>query len=154
MAAPNRTYVADGRVLEKSVDHLRDCLIYPDADLGYSPPLSARFSRGIDNIYNFFGLYFVSLFSVCAMPPSQNWACLSRSLTLLHTQLDPYAAAENSQFNTRNRPNSYQTRPRWTSSNTQRGTGPAGSGSSGRPGPRRPMGTVDDVRGPECSSCG
>ena len=67
MAAPNRTYVADGRVLEKSVDLLRDYPTCPNANLSYSPPLSARVSRSIDNIYNFFGLYFVSLFSACAL---------------------------------------------------------------------------------------
>jgi hypothetical protein len=38
----------------------------PPADLPHSPPLSARVSRSIDSIYNFFGLYFASLFSVCA----------------------------------------------------------------------------------------
>ena len=39
---------------------------YSYADLPHSPPFSARVSRSIDSIYNFFGLYFVSLFSVCA----------------------------------------------------------------------------------------
>jgi hypothetical protein len=39
-------------------------LLYSDTDPRYSPPLSARISRSVDNIYNFFGLYFVSLFSV------------------------------------------------------------------------------------------
>ena len=38
---------------------------YLYADLPHSPPFSARVSRSIDSIYNFFGLYFVSLFSVC-----------------------------------------------------------------------------------------
>lgn len=31
----------------------------------YSPPLSARVIRFLDNVYFFLGLYFVSLFSVC-----------------------------------------------------------------------------------------
>ena len=34
----------------------------------FSPPLSARISRSVDDIYNFLGLYFVSLFSV-SIPP-------------------------------------------------------------------------------------
>ncbi|KAF7591857.1 hypothetical protein BBP40_001054 [Aspergillus hancockii] len=62
-----------------------------------SPPLWIRINRFIDNVYLFLGLYFVSLFS-----------------------LDPYAAAQNSQFNvtrSRNHPN---TRPQW-----------GGSGGSG-----------------------
>ena len=66
MAAPNRTYVADGRVLERSVDLLLEGLRIQVLNLICSSPLSARISRSIDNIYNFFGLYFVSLFSVCA----------------------------------------------------------------------------------------
>ncbi|KAF7508923.1 hypothetical protein GJ744_008632 [Endocarpon pusillum] len=120
MATPNRTYMSNGQVLE-------------------TPPLTVRLSQQFDNVYNFFGLYFVSLLS-----------------------LDPYAAAESSQFNTRGRPNSSQNRPRWSSGTNSRG--PAGSGSSprgpgsgggGRPGgaPRRTMG-IDDVRAPECGSCG
>ncbi|KIW78975.1 hypothetical protein Z517_08815 [Fonsecaea pedrosoi CBS 271.37] len=110
------------------------------------PPLSARISRFSDDLYNFLGLYLVSLFS-----------------------LDPYTAAQNSQFNTRGRPNAYQDRPRWGAGSTTRlggggGSGGGGSGGSwgrgggggaGGPGsgPRR-MGGIDDVRGPECGSCG
>ena len=48
MAAPNqqgRTYLSNGQVLS-------------------SPPLTARLSRGVDNLYNFPGLSSVSLFSV------------------------------------------------------------------------------------------
>lgn len=45
MANPNRTYLSNGQVLS-------------------TPPLTARISRAADNIYNFLGLYFVSLFSV------------------------------------------------------------------------------------------
>lgn len=106
------------------------------------PPLSARFSRLTDSIYNFFGLYLVSLFS-----------------------LDPYNAAQNSQFNVIGRPNSYQDRSRWGgvnrtgngSSGGSGGGGGWGSGSDrrgpGGGGPSRRLGTVDDVRGPECGSC-
>lgn len=73
----------------------------------------------------------------------------------------------------RGRPNAAQDRPRWSlgtngrgamggSSVNPRGTGGGGgSGGSGRPGagsggggaPRRTMG-IDDVRAPECGSCG
>ncbi|KAJ4518462.1 hypothetical protein HRR80_004626 [Exophiala dermatitidis] len=99
-----------------------------------SPPLTARISRFSHDVYNFFGLYLVSLFS-----------------------LDPYAAAEGSRFNTRQR------RPN-TNTNTRtapRGGGGFGFGFGGRASGRgsgggsgRRMGTVDDVRGPECGSCG
>ncbi|OAP57989.1 hypothetical protein AYL99_07079 [Fonsecaea erecta] len=105
-----------------------------------TPPLSARISRLSDDIYNFLGLYLVSLFS-----------------------LDPYTAAQNSQFNTRGRPNAYQERPRWSGGGTNRLGGATGSGSSswgrggsgaGGAGPARRMGGIDDVRAPECGSCG
>lgn len=33
------------------------------------PPLTVRLSRFVENVYIFFGLYFVSLFSVCSHPP-------------------------------------------------------------------------------------
>jgi hypothetical protein len=69
MATPNRTYVSDGQVLERPVD-LRSS--YSTTDQRYSPPLTARISRSIDNIYNFFGLYFVSLFSVGAIQCSDS----------------------------------------------------------------------------------
>ena len=113
----------------------------------FRPPLTARLSRAADDIYNFFGLYLVSLFS-----------------------LDPYTAAQNSQFNTRGRPNSYQDRARWGGVNRtgagggggggtggsipRGGGGGGGSGSGSGSGSGRRMGTVDDVRGPECGSCG
>jgi hypothetical protein len=61
MASPNRTYVSDGQVLERLVD-LRSS--YSSTDLRYSLPFYARVSRSIDSLYNFFGLYFVSLLSV------------------------------------------------------------------------------------------
>ncbi|OQU96629.1 hypothetical protein CLAIMM_02680 [Cladophialophora immunda] len=116
-----------------------------------TPPLSARISRISDDVYNFLGLYFVSLFS-----------------------LDPYTAAQNSQFNTRGRPNAYQERPRWgggtnrlggggttgggSSSAWGRGGGGGGGGGSGSGsgsgGGSRRMGGIDDVRAPECGSCG
>ncbi|KAK4942770.1 hypothetical protein LTR10_017530 [Elasticomyces elasticus] len=102
-----------------------------------TPPVSARISRLGDNIYNFLGLYFVSLFS-----------------------LDPYTAAQNSRFNLRGRPNAYQERTRWGSANRNGGAGAnpggRGGGSSGfgGTGPGRRMGGIDDVRGPECGSCG
>jgi uncharacterized membrane protein YgcG len=96
------------------------------------PPLSARLSRFSSDVYNFLGLYFVSLFS-----------------------LDPYTAAQNSQFNTRGRPNAYQERPRWAGGSSRlggAGGGPSGGGGGGSSGRR--MGGIDDVRAPECGSCG
>ncbi|EXJ95001.1 hypothetical protein A1O1_00119 [Capronia coronata CBS 617.96] len=105
-----------------------------------TPPLTARISRLSDSIYNFLGLYIVSLFS-----------------------LDPYTAAQNSQFNTRAKgPNTYQERPRWGANRS--GTGGGGVGGIGRGGNTgtgtgsgaggRRFGGIDDVRGPECGSCG
>jgi len=113
-----------------------------------TPPPAARLSRLADSAYNFLGLYFVSLFS-----------------------LDPYTAAQNSQFNTRGRPNAYQERARWSAGGGRVGGGgaggrPSGGGAGGTGGTGgmgggaapgsggRRMGTVDDVRGPECGSCG
>ncbi|KIW16313.1 hypothetical protein PV08_06364 [Exophiala spinifera] len=110
-----------------------------------TPPLAARISRLGDDIYNFLGLYFVSLFS-----------------------LDPYTAAQNSQFNTRGRPNAYQERSRWGGVNRTGGGGPAGGGAAGTgsgfggrgggggggSGAGRRFGGIDDVRAPECGSCG
>lgn len=85
--------------------------------------------------------------------------------------LDPYTAAQNSQFNTRGRPNAYQDRARWGGVNrtggaaggaAPRGGGGGGSGGGGAGGangfggggPGRRIGTVEDVRAPECGSCG
>ncbi|KAJ9608080.1 hypothetical protein H2200_007068 [Cladophialophora chaetospira] len=102
-----------------------------------SPPLTARLTRFSEDIYNVLGLYFVSLFS-----------------------LDPYTAAQNSQFNTRGRPNVYQERPRWGGNSGRvgggggRGSGAGGGGGFGGGGSGRRMGGIDDVRGPECGSCG
>ncbi|ETN45799.1 uncharacterized protein HMPREF1541_09632 [Cyphellophora europaea CBS 101466] len=108
-----------------------------------TPPLSARFARFTDSVYNFLGLYIVSLFS-----------------------LDAYAAAQNSQFNTVGRPNAYQERARWGGVNRAGNGGSGGGGSGwgsggnndgrgpgGGGGPARRLGRVDDVRGPECGSC-
>ncbi len=81
--------------------------------------------------------------------------------------LDPYTAAQNSQFNLRGRPNAYQDRARWGGVNrtggaggttggggsgTSRGGGSGGGGGGGGAGRR--FGGIDDVRGPECGSCG
>ena len=121
-------------------------------ELHHRPPLSARFTRTVDDIYNFVGLYLVSLLS-----------------------LDPYTAAQNSQFNTRGRPNAYQDRSRWGGGVNRtggvgglagggaapRGGGGGGGGGGsgggkgfGGGGPGRRIGTVEDVRAPECGSCG
>ncbi|KAJ9202959.1 hypothetical protein DTO166G4_5724 [Paecilomyces variotii] len=105
---PGKPYISNGQVLE-------------------SPPLTTRIIRWIDDVYFFFGLYFVTLFS-----------------------LDPLKAAEESKFNIRRSGNSYNNRPRWGGSSG--GGGPGGPGGGGG-GPRR-IGRVDDIRGPECKSCG
>lgn len=104
-----------------------------------SIPFGARLNRLSNDIYNFLGLYFVSLLS-----------------------LDPYTAAQNSRFNTRGPGRQTQPASRTTGAGVGGlfgggrlgggGSGP-GSGPSGGSGGGRRMGTVDDVRGPECGSC-
>ncbi|KAJ5085011.1 hypothetical protein N7532_009782 [Penicillium argentinense] len=95
------------------------------------PPLSVRVSRFINDAYGFLGLYAVSLFS-----------------------LDPYAAAESSQFNI-HRPNSSSGSRPLNGRTNYYGGGGGGSGGGGGPGSGsgRRIGRVDDVRGPECGSC-
>ncbi|KAL4892947.1 hypothetical protein BDV59DRAFT_179070 [Aspergillus ambiguus] len=97
-----------------------------------SPPLSVRVSRFFENVYMFLGLYLVSLFS-----------------------FDPYTAAQNSSFNVSRPENRSSARPRWGGSGGYGSGGPGGGGGGGGSGfgPRR-IGRVDDVRGPECGSCG
>ncbi|PLN85044.1 hypothetical protein BDW42DRAFT_18494 [Aspergillus taichungensis] len=142
---PNNLYMSNGQVLDK-------------------PPLTVRLSRFVENIYVFFGLYFVSLFSVSShqfihshrlragrprrfRPPEH---------LLTPPQFDPYSAAQNSKFNVVSSPNRSNTRSRWGGSSGGGGGGGSGGGGPGGPGgfgPRR-IGRVDDVRGPECKSCG
>ncbi|KAB8077131.1 hypothetical protein BDV29DRAFT_67994 [Aspergillus leporis] len=93
------------------------------------PPLWIRINTFIDNVYLFLGLYFVSLFS-----------------------LDPYTAAQNSQFNITRPENNSNTRPRWGGGGGSGAGGGGGGGGPGGFGPRR-IGRVDDIRGPECKSC-
>ncbi|GFN17349.1 hypothetical protein AtubIFM56815_004646 [Aspergillus tubingensis] len=95
-----------------------------------SPPITVRIIRFIENIYLFLGLYIVSLFS-----------------------LDPYTAAQNSRFNVTQSGKTPNTRARWGSGGGGGGGswGPGGGGGGGG-GPR--IGRVDDIRGPECKSCG
>ncbi|KAJ5162150.1 hypothetical protein N7492_007542 [Penicillium capsulatum] len=96
-----------------------------------SPPLSVRLTRFFESVYTFLGLYFVSLFS-----------------------LDPYTAAQNSQFNIYRPKNSGGPRSRWGGSSGSYGPGGGGGGGGGPgSGPGRRIGRVDDVRGPECKSC-
>jgi hypothetical protein len=122
-----------------------------------SPPFSARVRSFFDNIYMFFGLYIVSLFSV--RPP---YFQRISSPANIPSQFDPYTAAQMSSFNIQNRSNSRPQRPRWGSGgSTKKGPGGGGPGSGGK-GPwgggggsgGKKFGTVDDVRGPECKSCG
>ncbi|KAK2808212.1 hypothetical protein FQN50_004953 [Emmonsiellopsis sp. PD_5] len=104
-----------------------------------SPPISARIRNLIDGLYIFFGLYFVSFFTLRASE-----------------------AARNSQFNIQYSRNSQANRPRWGGSTGSGGGGDGGSGGFGkRPGgggggsggPSRRIGRVDDIRAPECGSC-
>ncbi|KAE8547867.1 hypothetical protein TMatcc_009688 [Talaromyces marneffei ATCC 18224] len=73
-----------------------------------TPPLSARIIRWIDRIYLFFGLYFVTLFS-----------------------LNSYAAADKSSFNIASSRNQAWTRPRWGGSSDRGNNNSGGSGGSG-----------------------
>ncbi|RAL10587.1 uncharacterized protein BO97DRAFT_406838 [Aspergillus homomorphus CBS 101889] len=102
-----------------------------------SPPLSVRASRFLESIYVFLGLYIVSFFST-----------------------DPYGAARDSSFNIhRSARTPSGNKSRWGlgfgggSSGGSGGPGGGGPGGPGGSGPRR-IGRVDDVRGPECKSCG
>ncbi|KAE8352129.1 deoxyribose-phosphate aldolase [Aspergillus coremiiformis] len=93
-----------------------------------SPPLWVRIKRIIENVYLFFGLYFVSLFS-----------------------FDPYTAAQNSRFNITRSENNPRTRPHWGGSAGSGSGGGGGGGPGGGFGPRK-IGRVDDIRGPECKT--
>ncbi|KZF19285.1 hypothetical protein L228DRAFT_271527 [Xylona heveae TC161] len=100
-----------------------------DSLFRYSPPLTARIREFFSSAYIFIGLYLTTLFS-----------------------FDAYAAAESSSFNIRRRsPGS--------GASIRRGWGGGGGGSGGGGGPGsgggggRRLGTVDDIRGPECQSC-
>ncbi|OXV09862.1 hypothetical protein Egran_02375 [Elaphomyces granulatus] len=94
-----------------------------------SPPLSFRISRFFHDVYFFLGLYIVTLFSIV-----------------------PSVAAENSQFNVTRPKYPHNTRRLWGGSSYYGGGGGGGPGGSGDAGPKR-FGRVDDIRGPECSSC-
>lgn len=65
-------------------------------------------------------------------------------------QLDAYAAAEASPFNVQNRPLGGRGSGRLGGPGP--GSGPGTGGGSAGPGRR--LGLVDDIRGPECKSCG
>ncbi|KAJ5594272.1 uncharacterized protein N7459_000480 [Penicillium hispanicum] len=92
-----------------------------------SPPLTVRLTRFFEGVYVFVGLYLVSLFS-----------------------LDPYTAAQNSQFNI-HRPKTSGSNPRWggPGSYGPGGGGGGGGGSGPGSGPGRRIGRVDDIRGPD-----
>ncbi|KAJ5404610.1 hypothetical protein N7509_004481 [Penicillium cosmopolitanum] len=101
------------------------------------PPFTVRVSRFFNDAYSFIGLYTVSLFS-----------------------LDPYGAAQNSQFNIHRPSTNSGLRGRGPSSYFGGGGGGGGGDSgpgydygSGCGGGARRIGRVDDVRGPECGSC-
>ncbi|MCJ1393573.1 hypothetical protein MMC18_006448 [Xylographa bjoerkii] len=99
-----------------------------------SPPLSVQFRGFVDSAILFLGLYLTTLFS-----------------------LDPYAAGQTSAYNINNRERD-GTR---TGRGFFRGEGGGGGGGSGGGGPGpgsgggggRKLGTVDQIRGPECKSC-
>ncbi|KAL2054172.1 hypothetical protein ABVK25_005711 [Lepraria finkii] len=97
-----------------------------------APPLSARVRNFVDSTYAFLGLYVTSLFS-----------------------LDAYAAAEQSPYNIRNR---NRPTPALRAGPRSGGGGGGGGGrrrgSGGGGGGGKKLGTVDDIRGPECKSCG
>ncbi|MCJ1370247.1 hypothetical protein MMC20_001459 [Loxospora ochrophaea] len=94
-----------------------------------SPPLSARIREGLNSASSFFGLYVATLFS-----------------------LDAYAAGQSSSYNVRNQPPGGMPigRSGWGAGG---GSGGGGSGP-GSGGGGKKLGRVDDIRGPECKSCG
>ncbi|KAI9858764.1 MAG: hypothetical protein M1824_004184 [Vezdaea acicularis] len=97
-----------------------------------APPLSVRLRTAGINAYNILGLYVTTLFA-----------------------LDPYNAAADSRFSVTNRSATALARdaPRGAAGGRgSGGNGPYGGGNGSGGG--RKLGTVDDVRGPECKSCG
>lgn len=66
-------------------------------------------------------------------------------------QLDAYAAGEASSFNIRNRSAGVRGIPRYGGGSGGEGGSGGGPGSGGG---GRKLGRVDDIRGPECKSCG
>ncbi|KAJ5999621.1 hypothetical protein N7481_000030 [Penicillium waksmanii] len=102
------------------------------------PPFTVRVSRLFNDAYSFLGLYTVSLFS-----------------------LDPYGAAQHSQFNIHRSSTNSGLRGRGSGSFFGGGGGGGGGdsgpgydyGSGCGGGGARRIGRVDDVRGPECGSC-
>ncbi|KAF3941334.1 hypothetical protein ABW19_dt0203298 [Dactylella cylindrospora] len=90
-----------------------------------SRPLTARITGFSESVIQFVGLYFSTLLS-----------------------FDAQASAESSSFATHNNP---------SLAGSSRGSGSAGfGGGAGRSDPRGPgrrLGTIDQVRGPECKSC-
>ncbi|KAI9822202.1 MAG: hypothetical protein M1826_000511 [Phylliscum demangeonii] len=127
MSGPNRSYISKGQVLQ-------------------SPPLAARLRTFFDQITQIVGLYLVTLFS-----------------------LDAYAAAEGSAFNVRHgavsrgrggrgwggggRGGGGGSGPHHGGGGDGGGRGGGGAGGGGRRSGGKRLGTVDDVRGPECRSC-
>ncbi|KAK5253374.1 hypothetical protein LTR16_005148, partial [Cryomyces antarcticus] len=115
------------------------------------PPISARIQGFFGSAYVFLALYFTTLFSVCTIH-----LVTSNKFEYLRLQLDPYAAAEASPFNTKNRSASRSGAPRklgWGSFGGGSGGGSGGSGPGGPGSGGRKLGRVDDIRGPECKSC-
>ncbi|MCJ1226118.1 hypothetical protein MMC12_002767 [Toensbergia leucococca] len=96
-----------------------------------SPPFSARVRSFLNGTYTFVGLYVTTLFS-----------------------LDAYAAGEVSPFNVRNQSSGGGTRVNRGSWGRGGGGGGSGSGGPGSGGGGKKVGRVDDIRGPECKSCG
>ncbi|QVM10651.1 hypothetical protein D8B26_005304 [Coccidioides posadasii str. Silveira] len=128
-SAPSRPYVSRGQVLQRYL------YVAPMSAVGAnfsSPPLTVRIQNFIHSIYMFLGLYLVSLFS-----------------------MDPYTSAQNSRFNAVSPP---KRSPRPIPQGRYGGSGGGGGGGGGGPGgpggPSKRIGRVDDVRGPECRSCG
>ncbi|MCJ1255769.1 hypothetical protein MMC24_003586 [Lignoscripta atroalba] len=100
-----------------------------------SPPVSVRVRGFLDSATLFFGLYITTLFS-----------------------LDTYAAGHASAYNINNRVQDGTRTGRGYFGGG--GSGGSGGGRGGGPGPGsgggggRKLGRVDDIREPECKSCG
>ncbi|KAJ6264163.1 hypothetical protein Dda_0305 [Drechslerella dactyloides] len=158
--ADKNTYVANGQFMQRYTSPFH-VITTAHANVWFesSPPLTSRITRFTESAIQFIGLYTVSLLSVRSPQPSLTTYILYTN-TANAKQFDPYASAEASSFATQNNA---------AMQGTSRGNGSTGFGGSSRQDPRggngggsgggsggggRRLGTIDQVRGPECGSCG
>lgn len=114
-----------------------------------SAPLTVRVRNFMDSAYVFVGLYVTTFFSVRSPSSLHSYVNCATNIKL---QFEPYASAEASPFNQAKR--SPGKRPGWGGYGGGQGGGGGGGGPGPGSGPGKKLGRVDDIRGPECKSCG